>query len=66
MESKVGATFKCEQRVVIKFLNAEGVKGNKIHECSCVVYGGDAMNRANVYKWIRFFNSGRMEIHDEE
>ncbi len=66
MESKVGATSKCEQRVVIKFLNAEGVKGNEIHEHLCVVCGGDAMNRANVYKWKRVFNGGRTEVHNEE
>ncbi len=34
--------------------------------CLCVVYGGDAKNRANVYKWIRFSNGGRTEVHDEE
>ncbi len=24
------------------------------------------MNRANVYKWIQFFNHGRMVVHNEE
>ncbi len=57
---------KREQRTVIKFLNVEGVKGNKIHEHLRGVYGGDAMNKANVYKWIRFFNGGRIEVHNEE
>ncbi len=54
MESKVGATSKCEQRAVIKFLNAAGVKGKEIHKCLCVVYGADTM-RANMYKWKWFF-----------
>ncbi len=56
----MGATSKCEQQAVIKFLNAEAVKLNKIHEHLCVVYSGDAMNRANLYKWIR------VEVHKEE
>ncbi len=50
----------------IKFLNAQEVKGNEIHKHLCVVYGGDTMNRANVYKWIRYFNGGKMEEHDKE
>ncbi len=41
MELKAGATCKCEQQAVIKFLNAEGVKGNEIHKRLCVMYGGD-------------------------
>ncbi len=49
-----------------KFLTAEGVKGNEIHKHLCVVYGGNAMNRANVYKWIQFFKGGRTEVHNEE
>ncbi len=66
MESNVGAMSKCEQRAVIKFLNAEGIKGNKIREHLCVVFGGDAMNRANMYKWLWFFNSGRTQVHNKE
>ncbi len=65
-ESKVDATSKCEQQAVIKFLNAEGVKGNEIGKRLYVMYGGDAMSSANVYKWIRFFNSSRTEVHDAE
>ncbi len=66
MESKVGATSKCEQRVVIKFLNAEGVKGKEIHEHLNVMQGKNSMNRAKVYKWIRFFNGSGTEVHDEK
>ncbi len=52
--------------MVIKFLNVEEVKWNEIHKCLCLVYGGDALNRVDVYKWTQFFNSGSMEIHGKE
>ncbi len=51
----------CTDAATPDFLNEEWVKGNEIHKHLCVVYGGDAMDRVNVYKWICFFNGGRME-----
>ncbi len=67
MENKLVSTSKCEHRAIIRFLNAEGISGNKIHKRLCYVYREEnTMNRPNVYKWICLSNEGRTTLHDEE
>ncbi len=56
MEAKVGAMSKCEQQVIIKFLNTEGEKGNGIHE----VYVLCMVETQWIEPWIQFFNVGRI------
>ena len=44
-----------EQRSVIRFLWAEGVKGAEIHARLCTQYVNNALPRQGVYEWIEMF-----------
>ena len=59
-----GAT-DCEIRAVIRFLKARNVLPNEIHHQICQVYGDNAMSDDMVMKWVRMFNEGRENMHDE-
>lgn len=54
-----------EQRSVIRFLVAEGVKPSEIFSRMLIQYGKSCMNRANFYKWVDRFKSGRTSVGDE-
>lgn len=54
-----------EQRSVIRFLVAEGVKPIEIFSRMLIQYGKSCMNRANFYKWVDRFKSGRTSVGDE-
>jgi len=55
----------CEIRSVIRFLNARNVLQSEIHHQICQVYGNNAMSDGMVRKWVRMFNEGRENVHDE-
>jgi len=55
----------CEIRSVIRFLNARNVQPSEIHHQICQVYGDNAMSDGIVRKWVRMFNGGRENVHDE-
>jgi hypothetical protein len=55
----------CEIRSVIRFLDARNVKPADIHRQICEVYGENAMSDGMVRKWVRQFNEGRENVHDE-
>lgn len=55
----------CEIRGVIRFLNAQGVKACEISRQISVVYGDRVMSEGMVRKWVRMFNEGRENVHDE-
>ena len=55
----------CEIRSVIRFLNAKNVLPSEIHRQICQVYGDDAMSDGMVRKWVRMFNEGRQNVHNE-
>jgi len=55
----------CEIRSVIRFLNARNVLPSEIHHQICQVYGENAMSDGMVRKWVRMFNEGRENVHDE-
>jgi len=38
---------------------------SKIHRQICQVYGDNAMSDGMVRKWVRMFNEGRENVHDE-
>jgi hypothetical protein len=46
-------------------LNARNVKPADIHHQICEVYGENAMSYGMVRKWVRKFNEGRDNMHDE-
>jgi transposase len=55
----------CEIQSVIRFLNARNVKPADIHRQICEVYGKNATSDGMVRKWVRQFNEGREDVHDE-
>jgi len=55
----------CEIRHVIRFLNARNVLPSEIHHQICQVYGGNGMSDGMVRKFVRMFNEGRENVHDE-
>ena len=55
----------CETWSVIRFLNARNVLPSEIHHQICQVYGDNAMSDGMFRKWIRMFNEGQENVHDE-
>ena len=55
----------CEIQSVIRFLNARNVLPSEIHHQICQVYGDNAMSDGMVWKWVRMFNEGGENMHDE-
>ena len=55
----------CEIRSAIRFLNARKVLPSEIHHQICQVYGDNAMSDDMVRKWVRMFNEGWENVHDE-
>ena len=55
----------CEIWSVIRFLNARNVLLSEIHHQICQVCGDNAMSDGMVRKWVRMFNEGRKNVHDE-
>jgi len=47
------------------FLNAKNVLPSEIHHQICQVYDDNAMSDGMVRKWVRMFNEGRENVHDE-
>lgn len=56
----------CEIRSVIRFLNERNTKACEIHRQICEVYGSNAMSDSMVRRWVRHFNEGRENVHDNE
>jgi len=54
-----------EIRSVIRFLNARNVLPSEIHHQISPVFGENAMSDGMVRKWVRMFNEGRENVHDE-
>ena len=54
-----------EQRGVVRFLCAEGVKPMEIHRRMLAQYGQNTMSQRNVYEWVERFKSGRTTVTDE-
>jgi hypothetical protein len=66
MSARLSVCTKEEQRSVIRFLWAEGVKGAEIHARLCTQYGDNALTRRSVYEWIEMFKNGRTSVMDAE
>ena len=54
----------CEIRSVIRFLNARNVLPSEINQRICQVYSDNAMSDGMVGKWVRTFDEGRENVHD--
>lgn len=66
MSKKIETPAACEIRSVIRFLNARGTKPVEIYRQICDVYGEEAMSDSMVRRWVRLFNEGRKNVHDDE
>jgi len=55
----------CEIRSVIRFLNVKNVLPSQIHHQIYQVYGDNTMSVGMVRKWVRMFNEGRENVHNE-
>ena len=66
MSARLSVCTKAEQRSVIRFLWAEGVKGTEIHARLCTQYGDNALPRQSVYEWIEIFINGGTSVMDAE
>jgi hypothetical protein len=54
-----------EQRAVVRFLWAEGVKSAEIHSRMLAQYRARTMHQRQIYKWIEHFKEGRTSVTDE-
>jgi len=54
-----------EQRIIIKFLVAEGVASAEIHRRLSVVFKSDTLSRSRVFEWCARFRSGRQSVGDD-
>ena len=66
VSARLSVCTKEEQRSVISFLWAEGVKGAEIHARVCTEYGDNTLPRRSVYEWIEMFKNGRTSVMDAE
>ena len=55
----------CEIWSAIRLLNARNVLPSEIHHYICQVYDDNAISDGMVRKWVRMFNEGRENVHDE-
>jgi len=62
---KIENPAACEMRSVIRFLNAKNMTPAEIHRQLCDAYGEHAMTSSMVWRWVRLFNEGRENVHDD-
>ena len=65
MFKKIENPAACEIQPVIRFLNAKNMTPAEIHHQICDVYGEHAVSSSMVRKWVRLFNEGRENVHDD-
>jgi len=65
MFKKIENPAACEMRPVIRFLNAKNMTLAEIHRQLCDVYGEHAVSSSMVWRWVRLFNEGRENVHDD-
>lgn len=66
MSKTIDAPAACEIRSVIRFLTAKCYRPREIHRQICEVYGQHAMSEGMVARWVRQFNEGRDNVHDDD
>ena len=66
MFKKIENPAACEMQSVIRFLNAKNMTPAEIHRQLCDVYGEHAMSSSVVRRWVRLFNEGRENVHDDQ
>jgi len=66
MNAPISNPADCEVRGMIRFLQAENVRPNKIHRRLVAIYGDHVMNAASVRKWCTTFRNGRTDVYAAE
>jgi len=61
---KIENPTTCEMRSVIHVLNVKNMKPAEIRQL-CDLYGEHAMSSSVVWRWVRLFNEGHKNVHDE-
>ena len=64
MFKKMENPAACEMRSVIHFLNVKNMKPAEIRQL-CDLYGEHAMSSSVVWRWVRLFNEGHKNMHDD-
>jgi nicotinamide riboside kinase len=54
-----------EQRAIVHFLWAGGVKFAEIHRRMLAQYGARTTHQRKIYEWIERFKEGRKSVTDE-
>jgi len=54
-----------EQRIIIKFLVAEGAASAEIYRRLSAVFKSDTVSRSRVFEWCARFRSGRQSVSDD-
>ena len=62
---KIENPAACEMWSVNRFLNAKNIKLAEIYRQLCDVYGEHAMSSSMVRRWLRLFNEGCENVHDD-
>jgi len=65
MFKTIEGAAECEIRSAICFLKARNVLPSEMHHQVCQVYGDNATSDGTAKKWVRLFNEGRENVHDE-
>jgi len=65
MFKKIENPAACEIWSVIHFLNAKNMTPAEVHRQLCDVHTEHAMSSSMVRKWVRLFNEGCENVHDE-
>ena len=65
MFKKIDNPVECEMRSIIRFLNTKNMTPAEIHRQLCDVYGEHAMSSSMVRRWVRLFNEGRENVHED-
>ena len=54
-----------EQRIIIKFLVAEGAESAEIYRTLSAVFKSDTLSRSRVFEWCTRVRSGRQSVRDD-
>jgi hypothetical protein len=65
MFKKIEKLTTCEMRSEIRFLNARNMKPADIYRQLCEVYEEHDMSDSMARRWVRDFNEGRENVHDD-
>jgi len=65
MFKKIENPAACELRSVIRLLNAKNMTPAEIHRHIYDVYGEHAMSSSMVRRWVRLFDEGSENVHDD-